>query len=413
MRFSPLYIFFTAGLLSACAGPALKDSGQLAQAAAAAARAENSDADSQLENARGSQQQAQQANLALYSPTYYAQGNEALNKALAAQGNDKNSADVATQAILARSLFERGLQIKQQVMLQLQESVAFFSVLQSIDAPGLLKDDYQDAEDDFRKLAVLVETGKTEKLPSEQKDLLKDLAKLEQATLSKAYVSKPEQTLDDAEDDDADDYAEKTFSTAQKALNTLKRSIEKTPRELEVIKLQSTQAQHAALHAQQVAKAAAGLMALKQKETEDKVLQMEALLKHIADGLQIEQPVYLSLQEQAFAIAQSAEITRQQAKSYGSQQEWAEEKQQLLAQIKTLNAKLLSLEQEKNALQKTASETQSVVTEPQPQVPVVLPQTNNNPTAASPSADKPENPSTTDTPTTEQPGADATPATAQ
>lgn len=413
MRFSPLCIFVTAGLLSACAGPALKDSGQLAQAAAAAARAENSDADSQLENARSSQQQAQQANLALYSPTYYTQGNEALNKALAAQGNDKNNADVATQAILARSLFERGMQIKQQVMDQLQESVAFFSVLQGIDAPALLKDDYQDAEDDFRKLAVLVETGKTDKLPSEQKDLLKDLALLEQATLTKAYVSKPEQTLDDAEDDDADDYAEKTFSTAQKALNTLKRSIEKKPRELEVIKLQSTQAQHAALHAQQVAKAAAGLMALKQKETEDKVLQMEALLKHIADGLQIEQPVYLSLQEQAFAIAQSAEITRQQAKSYGSQQEWSDEKQQLLAQIKTLNAKLLSLEQEKNALQKTANATQSAPTESQPQDSVVLPQTNLNPAAPIPSADQPENPAAEDTPAMEQPGADATPATAQ
>lgn len=411
MRFSPLCIFFTAGLLSACAGPALKDSGQLAQAAAAAAREQNSDADSQLENARNSQQQAQQANLALFSPTYFTQGNEALNKALAAQGSDKNNADVATQAILARSLFERGLQIKQQVVSQLQESVAFFSVLQGIDAPGLLKDDYQDAEDDFRKLAVLVETSKTEKLASEQKDLLQDLAKLEQATLTKAYVSKPEQTLDDAEDDDADDYAEKTFSTAQKALNTLKRSIEKTPRELGVIKLQSTQAQHAALHAQQVAKAAAGLMALKQKETEDKVLQMEALLKHIADGLQIEQPVYLSLQEQAFAIAQSAEITRQQAKSYGSQQEWAEEKQQLLAQIKTLNVKLLSLEQEKNALQKTASEIQNAPTESQPQDPVVLPATDTNPPA--PSVDQPENPSTTDTAATEQPGTDTIPATAQ
>lgn len=411
MRFSPLCIFFTAGLLSACAGPALKDSGQLAQAAAAAAREQNSDADSQLENARNSQQQAQQENLALFSPTYFTQGNEALNKALAALGSDKNNADVATQAILARSLFERGLQIKQQVVSQLQESVAFFSVLQGIDAPALLKDDYQDAEDDFRKLAVLVETSKTEKLASEQKDLLQDLAKLEQATLTKAYVSKPEQTLDDAEDDDADDYAEKTFSTAQKTLNTLKRSIEKTPRELGVIKLQSTQAQHAALHAQQVAKAAAGLMALKQKETEDKVLQMEALLKHIADGLQIEQPVYLSLQEQAFAIAQSAEITRQQAKSYGSQQEWAEEKQQLLAQIKTLNVKLLSLEQEKNALQKTASEIQNAPTESQPQDPVVLPATDTNPPA--PSVDQPENPSTTDTAATEQPGTDTIPATAQ
>jgi hypothetical protein len=370
MRFAPLCVLISAGLLSACAGPALKDSSQLAQAAAAAAREQNNDSASQLDTAKNSQQLAVQANLALYSPTYFAQGNDALNKALAMQGDDKNHADITTQAILARSLFERGIEIKQQVITLLQESVSFFSVLQGIDSPNLLSDDYHDVEDDFRKLAVLIETGKTDKVSAEQKDLLKDLAKLEQATLLKAYVSKPEQTLDDAEDDDADDYAEKTFSAAQKALATLKRSIEKSPRELDVIKLQSTQAQHAALHAQQIAKAAAGLMGLKQKETEDKILHMETLLKHIADGLQMEQPVYLSLQEQAFAIAQSAEITRQQAKSYGSQQEWSEEKQQLLGQIKTLNAKIINLEQEKTALQKTTSPVQAAPQSPLAEAPI-------------------------------------------
>ncbi|MCP5326422.1 MAG: hypothetical protein H7A09_08900 [Oceanospirillaceae bacterium] len=349
MRISPLCYLLSASLLCACSGPALKDSGQLAQAAAAAARSQGNDNASYIEAARASQTEASQADLQLYSPTYFAQGNEALNKAVSLQEQNQQGSEIATQAILAKSLFERGMQIKPQVETQLKDCIAILEILKAIDSPNLLRDDYEDALKDFRKLATLVETNQTDKIPSEQKDLLKDLAQLEQATLTKAYVSKPAQALDEAEDDDADDYAVKTYATAEKALETLKNTISKTPRDIETIKIQSTQAVHAALHAQHVAKAAASLMNLKQKETEEKVLQTEGLLKHIADSLQMEQPVYLSLQEQAFAIAQNAEIAHDQAKSYGSQQGWAEEKQQLLSQVKNLNTKIQDLQRELNA----------------------------------------------------------------
>lgn len=351
MRISPLCYLLSASLLCACSGPALKDSGQLAQAAAAAARSQGNNNLTYIEAARASQTEASQAELQLYSPTYFAQGNEALNKAVSLQEQNpqQQGSEIATQAILAKSLFERGLQIKSQVETLLKDSIATLEILKSIDSPNLLSDDYQDALNDFRKLATLVETNQTDKIPSGQKDLLKELTQLEQATLTKAFVSKPVQALDEAEDDDADDYAAKTYATAEKALETLKNTISKTPRDIATIKMQSTQAVHAALHAQHVAKAAADLMNLKQKETEEKVLQTEALLKHIADSLQMEQPVYLSLQEQAFAIAQNAEIAHDQAKSYGSQQGWAEEKQQLLSQVKNLNTKIQDMQRELSA----------------------------------------------------------------
>lgn len=347
---SALCCLLSTGLLCACSAPALKDSGQLEKAAAAAARNLNNDNATYIAEARSSQQQADAAELYLYSPTYYSQATEALNKAVELQEKspEQANANVATQAILAKSLFERGMQIKSQVEIELKNSINFIGILKGLDCPNLMKNEYQDVLQEFRNLTSLIETGKTDKIANEQKDLLREFSKLEQATLTKAYVSKPEQALDEAEDDDADDYAPKTYSSAQKHLETLKNTISQAPRDLDNIKLQSTMAYRAALHAQQVAKAAAGLLNLKQKETEDKVLQTEALLKHIADSLHMEQPVYLSLQEQAFAIAQNAEIAYGQAKSYGSQQGWAEEKQQLMGQIKNLNNKLQALETELN-----------------------------------------------------------------
>lgn len=294
-------------LLSACAGNAVKDSDSIQQSAMQQAKAIEQTPETVIAEGQTLQLEAQKEDLYFYSPSYMEQAEDALEDAEDAIKSKKLPHEIITHALAAQKLFKRGLENKTTVLTQLSASFDGLAMLKAIETDTVLASDYQDLRDDTKDLIILIEQGKTTEAINEQKELLMEISDVEIKTLKKNYLTVAENALEKAEDADADDYAAKSFSDAQKNLETFEKFIETSAKQRELIKEKSLSAIRLAQHAEHVSKAAAPLLKLNPETAEEHILFIEQLMNRIAVALQQDDISHLNLNGQSMAIAQTAE----------------------------------------------------------------------------------------------------------
>lgn len=294
-------------LLSACAGNAVKDSDSIQQSAMQQAKAIEQTPEMVIAESQALQLDAQKADLYFYSPSYMEQAEDALEDAEDAIKSKKLPHEIIAYALTAKKLFNRGLENKATVLKQLSASFDGLAMLKEIETDTVLPPDFQDLRDDTKDLIILIEQGKTTKAINDQKELLNDISEAEIKTLKKTYLSVAENALEKAEDADADDYASKSFTDAQKNIETFEAFIETSTKQREQIKQKSLQAIRLAQHAEHVSKAAVPLLKLNNETAEEHILFIEKLMNRIAVALQQEDVSHLNLNSQSLAIAQTAE----------------------------------------------------------------------------------------------------------
>jgi hypothetical protein len=294
-------------LLSACAGNAVKDSDSIQQSAMQQAKAIEQTPEMVIAESQALQLDAQKADLYFYSPSYMEQAEDALEDAEDAIKSKKLPHEIIAYALTAKKLFNRGLENKATVLKQLSASFDGLAMLKEIETDSVLPSDFQDLRDDTKDLIILIEQGKTTKAINDQKELLTDISEVEIKTLKKTYLSIAENALEKAEDADADDYAAKSFTDAQKNIETFETFIETSAKQREQIKQKSSQAIRLAQHAEHVSKAAQPLLKLNNETAEEHILFIEKLMNRIAVALQQEDVSHLNLNSQSLAIAQTAE----------------------------------------------------------------------------------------------------------
>lgn len=294
-------------LLSACAGNTVKDSDSIQQSAMQQAKAIEQTPEMVIAESQALQLDAQKADLYFYSPSYMEQAEDALEDAEDAIKSKKLPHEIIAYALTAKKLFNRGLENKATVLKQLSASFDGLAILKEIETDTVLPSDFQDLRDDTKDLIILIEQGKTTKAIIDQKELLTDISEIEIKTLKKTYLSIAENALEKAEDADADDYAAKSFTDAQKNIETFETFIETSAKQREQIKQKSLQAIRLAQHAEHVSKAAQPLLKLNNETAEEHILFIEKLMNRIAVALQQEDVSYLNLNSQSLAIAQTAE----------------------------------------------------------------------------------------------------------
>lgn len=333
----------TLTLLTACASPAIKDTDLIQQAALS--QAQNSDQDPQvvIQSSRDLQISAQQADLYFFSPSYMAKAESEMALAEDALKLNKPASDIITHSLTAKTLFERGLAAKVAVESQLKPSLDGTAMLKEINAHVLLKDDFNDIEDDIKDLIVLIEQNKTQEALKDQKDVLEDITELEIDTLKTAFLTPAEKALEKAEDADAEEFAAVTFATAEKSVEKLELLIESKYKERQSITDHSLKTIRLAQHSEHVAKAAKPLLKLNAETAEQHVLSIEALLNRIGQALEHEPVNHLPLNNQSIALAQSVETLNKQAKTNQNNPRWALEKQEFENTISKLEGELATL----------------------------------------------------------------------
>ena len=326
----------TLSLLTACAGPAIKDTVLIQQTAINQAQTEKQDPQQVIETSRELQINAQQQDLYFYSPNYMAQAEKEMAKAEDALKQSKPASVIITHSLMAKALFERGLATKETVINQLKLSFDGLVMLKEINAHVLLKDDFADIEDDIKDLIILIEQDKTQRALKEQKDVLADIIELEVDTLLAGHFSPAEKALEKAEDADADEFAAKTFEIAEQAIEKLEIFIETRYKERETIREHSEAAIRLAQHAENVAKAAQPLLKMNSEQAEEHVLYVESLLDRVTKALEHSSITHLPLNNQSIALAQAVETLSKQAQTNQKNKQWSEEKQALEATIAKL-----------------------------------------------------------------------------
>lgn len=338
MRLRIASIAATLSLVTACSGPAVKDSLSIQQAALEQAKsiAEQQNPTEVINTTRDLQVEAQKEDLYFYSPSYMEQAEDAMSDAESALKDNKPSHEVIAHALTAQKYFKRGLEIKQTAQTQLQLGFDALAMLRDIKTDTLLRSDYDDLIDDMKDLIILLEQGKNTEALNEQKGFLADVTDVEIKTLKKTHLDPVENAVDKAEDADAEDFAPKSLELAEKAITALEQLIEKSPKQREQIQQDSLASIRLAQHAMHVAKAVQPLLKLNVETAEAHVLSIESLMQRINKALQQDDVTHLSLDSQSIAIAQKAETIYRQAQAIGEKEQWEQEKQQLLKQIAEL-----------------------------------------------------------------------------
>lgn len=344
----------TASLLSACSSPAIKDTSHIELAAINMVESGEQDINGIISEVRDLQIQAQQADLYLYSPKHMAQAEEEMSKAEEAIKLKKPDHEILTHSLTAKTLFQRGLKLKPIVEQNLKPSFDALEMLKTIDAHVLLKDDYSDLQDELTDLIHLIEDGQTNEANQEQQAFLKDVAKLEIATLKTAYFIPAEKALDKAEEFDAEDYATKTFEAAEKNVEKLELFIESQYKDRQAVKDASTAAIHLCQHAENIAKAVKPLIGLKAEQGEQHILFVESLLNRITTALNHENIAHMPLNKQSIALAQKVETLNKQAQTNQNNPKWSAEKAELDKTIEKLKAELANKEKELKEAQQPA-----------------------------------------------------------
>lgn len=329
-------IFLSAG----CSAPAIKDANLARMSATEQAKSTEQSPQEVIDAAKENLAEAHEEELSFYSPTYLAEAEKEIDAAERSLLSGEESSIAVANALLAQQWISRGLKNKEVAQVKLKASLDALKVLNEIEAQKYLGEDYLDFKNDIKELIVLLEQEKAEEAIQEQKDILEAFAELEVETLNAAYLKPVLIKLEDAEDQDADDYAEKTLADAQQQATALETYIKINPRNRSEIAELSKHAGKAAMHAKQVALAARPLLKLNTEKAEKHILAIEQYLARIGKALNHEDVRYMSLDNQSIAIAQIAETTARRAKAFDRQQDWEKQKQSLTEKVSLLEVAL-------------------------------------------------------------------------
>lgn len=330
----------TLSLLTACSGPAIKDTAIIQQAAISQAKNSEQDPKQAIESSRNLQVKAQQEDLYVFSPSYMAQAEKEIALAEESLKQGKPASETIAHSLAANALFERGLATKETVINQLKPSFDGVDMLKEINSHVLVKDDFEDIEDDIKDLIILIEQGKTNDALKDQQDVLADITQLEIETLKVSYFTPAEEALEKAEDADAEEFAAKTYETAEVAVEKLELLIESKYKERQLIAEQSLHTIHLAQHAENVAKVAQPLIKLNAEQAEQHVLYIESLLDRVTKALNHNDIQHMPLDNQSIALAQAVETLSKQLQAKQDSEQWKAEKQTLEDKIAELKKQL-------------------------------------------------------------------------
>lgn len=299
-------LMVTLVLSSGCASKRLAQNDRFDQITFAKAAKFSGDSERALGEAEVKYEAAINANMDFYAPLHMEQVNEAL--ALARESELKG---IQSDSIIASAkvitLLQLAEQNKSKIEVLLQPLLKQKLILEQLNSPKVLPAEFNNLLGDIKELITEIEEGTTHS-PSNIDPVLADLKRLELDTLLEVHWQPAKNTLEKAENEDADKHAPKSFAFAKELVEQTEITIRANYSDRGFVSKEGLAALRAAQHVLYVARDAERLTQLSSKHAEDAVLQFESLLAQIGQVLNASDLRHMALQDQASALAQYAEI---------------------------------------------------------------------------------------------------------
>lgn len=260
-------------------------------------------------DARKSMDKAVQDNLAFYTPLHFKNAQESLSYIEQLQNGEASEDGMSTELAIITTAFKTkeflngGYKAKALIEQVLADSLAHKNILDELDSKKEYPKTYGKTINELTDLFKLIEQNDVEKARKEEAELLADMTSLEINTLIKRHVTPAQLVLDKAEDNDADDYAEKTFEQAEKSIEQAIAFINKNYRQRKQVSQAGKDALTAAQRALHIGQASQSMVKLNEEEAEQKALEVESLIKVIRTAMKVEGIEGLAVKEQAAELA--------------------------------------------------------------------------------------------------------------
>ncbi|WP_430460436.1 hypothetical protein ACQUQU_14595 [Thalassolituus sp. LLYu03] len=290
-------------LLSGCASQKLADQDSLTAQSSAKASEFGSDSERALEQAQAAYKQAVDEELAFYAPLHMKQLEAALKEAQQAElaGQAGNSVQASARVM---TLLDNGLKNKTTALQLLAPVFTQKDVLDGIKAGNVLPKDYRDLIDDLSDLIALIEAGQSAKAMEKSAGLITDMKELELDTMLALHWQPAMDTLDKAEDEDADDTAAATFRKAEDKVDEAELFIRAHYSDRLQSETIGLDALRSAQHALFIGREAKRLQRLSAEQAEQAALKQEDLLHQIALTAGAGDMRHMAFKDQTLAIIQ-------------------------------------------------------------------------------------------------------------
>jgi hypothetical protein len=266
----------------------------------------SSDSERALAGAEARYETATEAKFNFYAPLRMAQADDALALAREAEikGLPSDSIIASAKVIDLLVVAEQNKQKVNTILLPLLQQK---QVLEQLNSSRVLPIEFKDRLEDIKSLINKIEQGADSISATEIELTMVGLKNLELNTLLEIHWQPAKNTLTKAKNENADNNAPKSFSSAETLVEQTKIYIRANYTDRALVAEKGLAALRASQHALYVARDAEQLLTLNNKSAEEAVLRLESLLAQIGATLKAKDVRHMALQDQATALAQSAE----------------------------------------------------------------------------------------------------------
>jgi len=256
-------------------------------------------------------QQAYKDELLLYAPKHLAEAEKAFDKARALLSSLKH-VKAMQEGIYAEKVLQAAYVVKKKVARVLSHTLERKKRLEDLGVKTVYPLEYGKLAMKVREAIEAIEDGDMDKGIEAESDLLEPMGRLEVELVKVVRLEKAREAIGRAATEGAEKIAPKSWAKSQEAMTRALLYIEQYPRDDAGTLAKGEAAYHAALHALFMAREAKDICALGKKELwEEIALEMEAHLSLISTSLGVGNLKYMSLRDQAKAIAEKANAQSQ------------------------------------------------------------------------------------------------------
>ena len=293
-------------LLSGCAAQRIANEDSLSQATNEKVRELGNDSERALSQAEAAYATANSEELSFYAPLHMEQMQQALKQARSHELAGDAQASIESSARVM-SLLDSALKNKTRAQSALSPLFSQKAVLDDIKAGSVMSARYQREMKELRSLISMIEAGESDKVIDKSAGVLKSLQQLELDTMLRLHWQPANETLEKADDEDADTHAPATFSDAELQVEKAAQTIRRHYQDRALTESTGKEALRAAQHALYIAREAKNITRLDSAQAEQAALEFEGYLHQLSMTLGAGDMRHMALKDQTLAIVQYAE----------------------------------------------------------------------------------------------------------
>ncbi len=301
---SIIFISILSLFLNACAS--LPDDKSLQNRAESQAASNKQNVSSALQRAKLKIKKSKTEALPFYAPSYFEKSQEAYQKAHDIYTEKGSSADIKKHAQTTIEYVNSGIRNKKVVIDTLKKSLKHRLILLDLDAQNHFPILFKEVESKHIDLIKLIEQREIDNALAQERNLLKDMRKLEIKTIGFTHLSTAQSIFKQAQKQDAKELLPKTYQETLAVLADTRQYIRQNPRRHLRIEELAQKSTFQCERLYYLSRHAKRMSLLENEQIESAALTQEQQLKRIAQGLELIDMRNISFNDQSLLLTAQA-----------------------------------------------------------------------------------------------------------